>query len=590
MRSEFNDCTVGSPTGDPRALGTQGKKLSPSQPVHRNELRRLATNLYQHVDEIFQKGIKRHPFIDRFERHIGKQDIFEKFVREAFETFERSILDSPRPQHQSSIVPPFTHRIWVTSKTVPNFPPEEYIAECLKAARKMPHDATHFFWTNSDAVRAHLQSQFVIHGVANGVVMDIDSLGPSVAMQHARRLLMHRKFVLAADLIKIIVLHKFGGIYADFGVFYNNDIFQLVKFNDYTFLIGDGNFLQSSFLAAPPDSSLLNAFLGIIAEPAALDSNYALMSGHVSALDEVHLFAGPGLTVCALLFLSRAARVIVLPPQSESLSWRAQQSWYGSVPKHGNVLVEQTPPSVIEAASFAMASKFAEQRLTIFGNDASMRERLRALLILHAHFRENPTETCRLFYFYGSDKAIGWHNYGYIYHFFLLSWIKNPKYILEIGVGAETLDAMPAGGQSAVVGTSLRAWRERFSGSDVTGAEIANRSLICDPGLQIVFLDASTTDKITEFFVEFGEKRFEIIVDDGLHEFETNRRLLEVGLAWLSPGGVYVIEDIPGTEIAQWRDYLGRQDFPAAILKIPHPTNGNDNNIVVICPPASSEP
>ena len=361
-------------------------------------------------------------------------------------------------------MPSFTHRIWVTSESEPRLPPQEYLAECLKAVRGMPEDATHFFWTNSEAVGAHLRTQFAAFGVTNGIVADIKMLGTSVATQHVQRLVEHRKFVLAADILKVVVLHKYGGIYADFGVYYDKDIFLLSKLCDYTFIMGESNFLQASFLAAPPDASFLAAFLGIISEPASLHRAYALMGVHASSLDEVHLFAGLGLTICAFLFLPVSARAMVLPPQSSSLSWRAQQSWYGATAKHGNVIVEQTQPSIIEAASFLLADQLIEQRLTVFGNDTAMRERLRVLLILHAHFAKNPTEMCRIFYFNGSDKALGWHNYGYFYNFFLPATIGSVQNVLEIGIGTNNLDVPSTMGQYGVPGASLRAWREVLFG------------------------------------------------------------------------------------------------------------------------------
>ena len=544
----------------------------------------MAAGLNERVESVFATDPESHLFIKNLDRHLGTSNVFQKFVRRTYRNFESSLLHSYYPANRRHVVPSFTHRIWVTSATEPSFPPEEYLIECLKAARGMPEDATHFFWTNNEDVAAHLRGRLAAFGVTNGIVVDITTLGTSLAMLHARRLLADRKFVLAADILKFLVLQRYGGIYADFGVFYDNQIFFLAKFNEYTFIMGESNFLQASFLAAPPDASLLSILLGVISEPAALHPGYALMGSGVSALDEVHLFAGLGLTACALLFLPLSARAIVLPPQSDYHSWRGQQSWYGTAPKHGNVLVAQTGASVLEATSFVVAAQLVEQRFTVFGNDTMMRERLRTLLILHAHFLSNPTEMCRKFYFTGSDKALGWHNYSYLYNFFMPATIERTRNFLEIGAATESLETPTTAGLTRVPGASLKAWRDSFPDARIFGADAHGPLLFSEDGIQTLFVDQFRTETIVEMFAHLGERRFDVIIDDGLHNFEANRNVLEIGLPWLAAGGIYVVEDIPNGEIPLWKNYLERNNIPSALIELPNHINSNDNNIAVICP------
>jgi hypothetical protein len=131
-----------------------------------------------------------------------------------------------------------------------------------------------------------------------------------------------------------------------------------------------------------------------------------------------------------------------------------------------------------------------------------------------------------LFLKYGTDKGPTEHDYGPIYaHHFAFWTLGNPR-LLELGVWQ---------------GASLQAWRDYFPVGTIVGVDRVDRGVKV-PGVRMVFSEQDSPELPGYLRDEFGG--FDIIIDDASHI--SSKTIATFRNLWplLSPGGIYVIEDL----------------------------------------------
>ena len=554
----------------------------PAAPQRRNALHKLWRETNDLVERTLHMAQQVHPLLAGLFETVGwPPEAFHEFVRHHQRRFESDIITASHNPYATGSTPAVTHRIWVTTRENGVLPPGDFLAEYLKSAATLPSEAVHYFWTNSPAVEAHVARLAATGKCANVVLMDIDLFEADPLYRSVAKLLDDKKYVLAADVLKFLVLHRFGGIYSDLGVIYDKNIFDLAQAADYSFLVWDGGFFQTSFVACPPRADLIALFLAVLNLPEAFSPSYSLIGKEPVAQDEVRIFAGAGFTALAMLFLPPLARALIVPPQSPNLRWRSQQSWYGEA-KHGNVIISETAPSILQAERFGEAAELISVQVRKYGDASAIGERLRILILTRPYFERNPTPFCQIFYFHGSDKALAWHNYGYIYNYLLRHHTAPVRTLLEVGIRTNNLDVPSTMGATGVPGASLRTWREAFPRAAVIGADIDDRILFQEEGIETYFVDQTKAETIARLFQTIGQRPLDLIVDDGLHTFHGNRMLLEGAYKHLAPGGLYVIEDVPASDVPAWDDYLTRCPFSAVMVEVPSNVNRSDNRLIFI--------
>jgi hypothetical protein len=521
--------------------------------------------------------------MQRFYKVTGLPDnAFASFVEDCQRRFETSIIANRLNPRSRSAIPRITHRIWLTAPHEPRDPPADYLTNWLKATRELPPDSSHFFWTNSNMLGSAIEEAAEAAGCHNVTVKSPMEFVSTAIMVRIDKLLASRKFVLAADMFKIVVLQRYGGIYSDLGIVYDQQIFELALHADYAFIVSNASFLQTSFLACGPASDLFNIFLGILHAPGALDPRYALMDTAPTALDEVHMFAGLGFTACVMLFLPGSMRALMLPAQSPNLLWASQESWYGTEPKHGNALITSTLPTLTEADEFVAGDQAYQYAVKTFGNQLFFEAQLRILITLHGFFEKHPTRMCHTFFYHGSDKALHWHNYAFVYNYIIGQMDIDIRNLLEVGIGTDYVDVLSTMGSSGVPGASLRAWKECLPEAHILGADIDVRILFQEPGIETYWVDQTSADAVRGLFENINHLEVDVVVDDGLHTFSANFTLMEGAYPKISRNGIYIIEDISSNELATWEKFFATSNLRATLIRLPHPTNDVDNCIAFI--------
>jgi hypothetical protein len=148
-----------------------------------------------------------------------------------------------------------------------------------------------------------------------------------------------------------------------------------------------------------------------------------------------------------------------------------------------------------------------------------------------------------LFKQYGSDKSTT-HNYYLIYSSVLEKNEDKSINILEVGLGTNNIDVLSNMGVEGKPGASLRAFRDACRQANVYGADIDKRILFTEERIKTYFLDQTQPDTFTSLKTELNNIKFDLIIDDGLHNSEANINTLNFALEMLKDDGMFIIEDI----------------------------------------------
>lgn len=184
--------------------------------------------------------------------------------------------------------------------------------------------------------------------------------------------------------------------------------------------------------------------------------------------------------------------------------------------------------------------------------------------------------------FYGSDKGNGHHNYT-DYYSLLFDDIRHKELnILEIGIGSvnPNIPSNMCGNKEYKSGSSLRGWKEYFYNSYIYGCDIDKNILFEENKICTFYLDQTNPLIIYNNIVEI-DRKYDIIIDDGLHFFDVNWAVLKQIFCKLNEDGFYIIEDIINIPPYIYKDsFMDNIEF--RYLQIPNEKNTADNNIAII--------
>ena len=151
----------------------------------------------------------------------------------------------------------------------------------------------------------------------------------------------------------------------------------------------------------------------------------------------------------------------------------------------------------------------------------------------------------KLFAQYGSDKSTS-HDYHLVYGSVLSSKRAAAFNILEIGLGTNNIDVPSNMGLGGKPGASLRAFRDWAPRAHIYGADVDKRILFEEHRISTFWVDQTDRDSLDRLRASMGDRRFDLIIDDGLHLPHANINTLDALLPLLSEDGVFVVEDING--------------------------------------------
>lgn len=205
---------------------------------------------------------------------------------------------------------------------------------------------------------------------------------------------------------------------------------------------------------------------------------------------------------------------------------------------------------------------------------------------LEKNLFKNETELCWIMNKYGSDKG-NHHNYSTLYHYLFENIRLEKLNVFEVGLGTNNIDFPSNMGINGKPGASLRGWKEYFINSNIYGADIDSSILFEEDRILTFFVDQTKKETIDELWSSprLSSIEFDIIIDDGLHEFHANKKFFENSIQKLKKSGVFIIEDISNGFLLDFNDWVikNEKNFKSIeILTVPTQGSVQDNNRVII--------
>ena len=196
----------------------------------------------------------------------------------------------------------------------------------------------------------------------------------------------------------------------------------------------------------------------------------------------------------------------------------------------------------------------------------------------------NNNELTNLMNLYGSDKGgrNNDHNYASYYSKIFFHKKNQIKNFLEIGLGTNNQNLVSNMGSNGVPLASLRAWRDYFINANIYGADIDKNILKNEERIETYYVDQTNPITINELFINLGDIKFDIILDDGLHHFEANICLFENSINHLKSDGIYIIEDIYYKDQKKFLNYFKNKNYYFSIINIYHEYNNKNNCLLII--------
>jgi hypothetical protein len=203
------------------------------------------------------------------------------------------------------------------------------------------------------------------------------------------------------------------------------------------------------------------------------------------------------------------------------------------------------------------------------------------------------TPLCELMKNYGSDKSTipnkdkNSHNYT-TYYYSLFKTIQNePIHIFELGLGTNNVNLPSNMGADGKPGASLRGWSDFFKNGRIYGADIDKDILFNTDKITTYHCDQTSPLSIFQMWKHIPhDTLFDIILDDGLHEFNANMCFFENSFHKLKPNGVYIIEDVWIESlplfINKLKEYQQFFNINCRIVNIPHEYNTVNNCLIAI--------
>ena len=152
------------------------------------------------------------------------------------------------------------------------------------------------------------------------------------------------------------------------------------------------------------------------------------------------------------------------------------------------------------------------------------------------------------------------HIYSKFYNdnFFYLR--KKIKLVFECGIGDKSsLNKFSPG-------ASLKVWRDFFPNAKIIGADKNKKLLFNEKRIKTYYVDQTKRNSIKEMWKIVNCKNFDLIIDDGLHNFNANISFFINSFKYLKKGGIYFIEDVLLNQLNKYEIYFNKRGIDYEII------------------------
>lgn len=137
-------------------------------------------------------------------------------------------------------------------------------------------------------------------------------------------------------------------------------------------------------------------------------------------------------------------------------------------------------------------------------------------------------------------------------------------------------------------GSSLLLWEQYFTKAAVHGIDCSEtpvdgmadlRPLIAEGTHNIHIMDGSCEGQIE---IEFGETKWDIVIDDSNHVLETQLKTIEIFKSRLAPNGLILIEDVQNLDTERAVFEALSDELDIEIIDLRHVKGRYDDTIIIV--------
>ncbi len=169
------------------------------------------------------------------------------------------------------------------------------------------------------------------------------------------------------------------------------------------------------------------------------------------------------------------------------------------------------------------------------------------------------------------------HNYADFYEVIFDGIRQKVKHVLECGIG------------HMATGSSLRTWQEYFPNAIITGVDIDESLLFNEERIETYQIDQTDPTSIKQFLEKIKNRKFNIIIDDGLHTAEAGITFFDNMIDNLTNDGIYIIEDVKLVDMVKIVQHQAEHDsnYDVKFINLYRPKKSSlkslgDNSLVMI--------
>ena len=134
-------------------------------------------------------------------------------------------------------------------------------------------------------------------------------------------------------------------------------------------------------------------------------------------------------------------------------------------------------------------------------------------------------------------------------------------------------------------GASLRAWKDYFFNALIYGADIDKTILFEEDRIKTFYLDQTNKNDVINMWFQINKSDFDLMVDDGLHNYKAAIILFESSIKYLKYNGIYIIEDVQDSDLIEFKNYfdqkLSSYNYNIIVLKKARNKKSNNNLIEI---------
>jgi len=182
-----------------------------------------------------------------------------------------------------------------------------------------------------------------------------------------------------------------------------------------------------------------------------------------------------------------------------------------------------------------------------------------------------------------NSKKFPWesHSYEIIYENL---FDKNEKLkIFELGIGTNNPNFKSNMTRHGKPGASLRVFSEFFKNADIYGGDIDHNILFNTKRIKTFQVDQCNKKSILRLWNNFNLDFFDLIIDDGLHEFSASKVFFTNSIKYLKKGGYYIIEDVINKDINEYfKFYSTLKNFDFEVVAFINQKKNYDDTLIIL--------